>query len=167
MNTAPYRGTMQWGWAEHSDQKLAEGDRLRSNNPEFSSHMLNSRFCLFYICTSVCVFVCVCVFKVRFFFLFANISLSKHVILRECAEFQSATRVGKLSKSAICRMLILHTYQHLVIIIRSIHASLKVEIKLREFHQEPRMTFWVTLWGNGSSHWTRGHHTLGGGARHS
>lgn len=76
-----------------------------------------------------CVYLCV--YSKRGFF-FANISLSKHAILTECAEFQSTTRVWKLSKSAICRMLILHTYQHLVIIIRSIHASLKVEIKLRE-----------------------------------
>lgn len=66
------------------------------------------------------------------------------------AEFQAATRVGKLPKLDICGILIFHTYQHLVIIIRTIHAHLKVEIKLREIQQGPQMTYWVTLRSNQS-----------------
>ena len=50
-------------------------------------------------------------------------------------------------------MLIFHAYQHLVIIIRTIHASLKVEIKLREIQWGPQITYWVTLRGNQSFQW--------------
>lgn len=91
-----------------------------------------------------------CVFSAQ---ILATISLSKHVILMKFAEFQAATRVWKLPKLDICGMLIFHTYQHLVIIIRTIHASLKVEIKLREIQQGPQMTYRVTLGGDQSFQW--------------
>lgn len=127
-------------WPESSRE-----DHLRSN---LAFLVLTCSTQEFIVSTSVLLCVFVYVFTAQIFF--ANIFLSKHVILTECAEFQRATRVWKLSKSVICRTLIFHTYQHLVIIIRSIHASLKVEIKWREIEQEPQMTFWVTLWGSWS-----------------